>query len=332
MLWQLRRLLGDLHRPRLTTVHERRDAPRRVRKPIVFSSPGLTPDVCLTVFDQEFHVHSIILKLPSNFFRKFLDSRDKEAAPASSLFQYDYVSVLDADGTWRLEPSSKATGPSEKSLNEYPRAQAKNVEPFRKLLCSMYTRTYRIENVNELLAIIRLADYYCALPNLSGTQADEIILAAKKVQHAVLFTECFIHLVAILHDTNAYLWLLLNEGKCRLHQMILRAQQMVMTCLIQGDLRLDLDTMSYDPEHDDPEDCVPFFREILQRDAREQEAREHGARWARDFYEPIDGLMKNNLALDQTGFGAGQGLYKYSFLCTHLADEDMPWETTDFDW
>ena len=75
-------------------------------KLIVFSSPGLTPDVRLTVFGQEFHVHSIILKLQSNFFGKFLDSGDKAATPPSSLFQYDYVSVSDDDGTWGLEPTS----------------------------------------------------------------------------------------------------------------------------------------------------------------------------------------------------------------------------------
>ena len=74
--------------------------------PIVFSSPGLTPDVRLTVFGREFHVHSIVLKLHSNFFRKFLDAGNKTATPASSLFQYDYVSVLDDDGTWGLETST----------------------------------------------------------------------------------------------------------------------------------------------------------------------------------------------------------------------------------
>jgi hypothetical protein len=45
--------------------------------PVVFQSPGLQPDVRLTVFDKEFHVHSVLLKLHSAFFRKFLDSPDK---------------------------------------------------------------------------------------------------------------------------------------------------------------------------------------------------------------------------------------------------------------
>ncbi|KAH9215140.1 hypothetical protein DL95DRAFT_461401 [Leptodontidium sp. 2 PMI_412] len=45
--------------------------------PIVFSTPGLKPDTRLTVFEQEFQVHSLVLKLHSAFFRKFLDSPDK---------------------------------------------------------------------------------------------------------------------------------------------------------------------------------------------------------------------------------------------------------------
>ena len=68
----------------------------------------LKPDTRLTVLRQEFHVHSVILKLHSAFFRKFLDSEDKEVAPAFSAFRYDYVSVFDTDGTWGLEPASTA--------------------------------------------------------------------------------------------------------------------------------------------------------------------------------------------------------------------------------
>ncbi len=76
--------------------------------PIVFQSPGLKPDVRLTIYGQEFHVHSVILKLHSNFFRKFLDSPEKEAAPPSSPFKYDYASVTDADGFSGLEPVAAA--------------------------------------------------------------------------------------------------------------------------------------------------------------------------------------------------------------------------------
>jgi hypothetical protein len=86
----------------------RSESPNDTQEPIVFQSPGLKPDVRLTICGQEFHVHSVILKLHSNFFRKFLDSPDKEAAPASSPFKYDHVSVIDADGISGLEPVATA--------------------------------------------------------------------------------------------------------------------------------------------------------------------------------------------------------------------------------
>jgi len=75
---------------------------------IIFASPGLKPDLRLRLFEKvELHVHSIILKLYSNYFRRFLDSPEKKLAPESALFKYEYSTVIDEDGTWALEPDSK---------------------------------------------------------------------------------------------------------------------------------------------------------------------------------------------------------------------------------
>lgn len=52
---------------------------------IKFISPGLKADVRLKVFQHEIHVHSLILKLNSSYFRRFLDSPDKTGEPASPL-------------------------------------------------------------------------------------------------------------------------------------------------------------------------------------------------------------------------------------------------------
>jgi len=103
---------------------------RKISQPIVFTAPGLGPDVSLKVFDNwEFHVHSVLLKLHSAFFRKFLDSADKntagsttDAVPASGLLttegagivngaaiRYEWVTQIDEDGDgWHLVEKSKA--------------------------------------------------------------------------------------------------------------------------------------------------------------------------------------------------------------------------------
>lgn len=75
---------------------------------IVFRSPGLIADTCLTVFEQDFHVHSVILKLYSAYFRRFLDSADKDhtTEPQFSSFRYLYTTVVDDDGVWALEPAA----------------------------------------------------------------------------------------------------------------------------------------------------------------------------------------------------------------------------------
>lgn len=60
------------------------------------------------LFDMEFHVHSIILKLHSAYFRRFLDSPEKEKDdPLPGRFAYKYVAVIDDDNTWALEPAAK---------------------------------------------------------------------------------------------------------------------------------------------------------------------------------------------------------------------------------
>jgi hypothetical protein len=78
--------------------------------PIVFASPGTQPDVRFMVLKQEFHLHSVILKLHSNFFRRFLDSADKQGPPEFASFRYEYVSVIDEKGEeplWALDVAAK---------------------------------------------------------------------------------------------------------------------------------------------------------------------------------------------------------------------------------
>lgn len=79
---------------------------------IIFSSRNLAPDVLLCVFDQEFAVHSGILKVHSGFFAKFLDSVDKAPVSTGSYgnssggkltsFTYCWVTKVDGKKEWSL--------------------------------------------------------------------------------------------------------------------------------------------------------------------------------------------------------------------------------------
>jgi hypothetical protein len=57
--------------------------------PIIFKASDLKHDMQLKVFDQEFHVHSTMLKLHSAYFRKFLDSPEKPRATAWLRLSFD---------------------------------------------------------------------------------------------------------------------------------------------------------------------------------------------------------------------------------------------------
>jgi hypothetical protein len=57
-----------------------------------------------------------------------------------------------------LLTTRNAPSPFDKILAEKPKARARQIEPFHKLICSMYTRPYVIKDVIELLTITDLAD------------------------------------------------------------------------------------------------------------------------------------------------------------------------------
>jgi hypothetical protein len=58
------------------------------------SKESFTTGVTIKVFKAEFHVHSVILKIGSTYWRKFLDSADKAASPSTATFRYEYVHIL----------------------------------------------------------------------------------------------------------------------------------------------------------------------------------------------------------------------------------------------
>jgi hypothetical protein len=164
-------------------------------------------------------------------------------------------------------------------------------------------------------------------------RAGQIIFAAKKLRHPIPFRECFIHLVSSLHDfyllslpalrDDKDLWLVLNEGKSSLREKILEAQHSVLMICLHKDLNDDLRLAMRDAYFQTPEYCSLGFRQLP---AILEETKDFRA------IESIEKLLQNNLVLDQTNFGAGEGPYAYRYLCAELADEDMPWDAAESDW
>lgn len=73
------------------------------KKPITFKSAGMKPDIYFKVFDQEFHVTSMVLKLHSGFFRTFLDPAGGKLPKSTQPgFTSEWFTRIDDDGTWEL--------------------------------------------------------------------------------------------------------------------------------------------------------------------------------------------------------------------------------------
>lgn len=95
--------------PKITNSHNAKMATSNTTpKTIVLTARGLESDVRLHVLNYTiFHVYSVVLKMNSAFFFKFLDSAEKTTlqavtAPISGRFKHDWVTKVDDDGTWSL--------------------------------------------------------------------------------------------------------------------------------------------------------------------------------------------------------------------------------------
>jgi len=69
----------------------------------VFQGRGIAPDVHLVVFGSYLHVHSIVLKMHSQFFYSFLDAPGSAAPIVRTNFKYSWITkVLDDGKGWQL--------------------------------------------------------------------------------------------------------------------------------------------------------------------------------------------------------------------------------------
>ncbi|TGO87755.1 hypothetical protein BPOR_0206g00130 [Botrytis porri] len=198
----------------------------------------------------------------SNYFRKFLDSPDKQNESVSdpALLRYDYSTVFDEDDTWGLVTVAKAPLLTEEMISRTNDIEGE-IEGFRQLLCAMYSTPYTIKDFEELSTLTRIADFYCALPIVSATLTGALI-------------DSPIFLKREVEDPSA----------CTKDQ-----------------LAEDYDSMI-------------FLAQKLRNPI---------------LFHP---LLANNLVLDRTNDGPGEGCYKHCFLCTEIADNELPWETMAVDW
>ncbi|CZR63412.1 uncharacterized protein PAC_13309 [Phialocephala subalpina] len=269
----------------------------------------------------------------------FLDSADKAGKPSSHSFRYEYTSVVDVKGLdntdtveWSLQPTGESLSfPfDEKDAAKLRTDVGIARSLFQKPITVMYNRPYTITFWTELRLITSFADYYCALPILSatlngaligsplfhldddgtggtrsefGNNAHQIILIALKLRykHAELT-----RLVTEEYDRN-----------CRTQSPLC---SMFSGILVAGEIKYGKEMSPYRPPARSPN----FFRKLLSPGFAKSEPSE--------LKTSLKAVMVNNLVLDKSGCGAGEGPYLTYLLCANIKDEDLPWDRDEVDW
>ncbi|KAM0171697.1 hypothetical protein ACHAPF_007944 [Botrytis cinerea] len=148
----------------------------------IFHLPGHKADVKLSVFDGlEIHVHSVLLKLHSAFFRRFLDLHNKDGEGKNTgSFRYEWATVYDDDGSWSLFDARNIKSNNANS-NWMPRKLRDTREAhelaFMNFIGTFYGKSWAIKNTEALQLVTELADYYCALPVVSKSIHGSLFLS-----------------------------------------------------------------------------------------------------------------------------------------------------------
>ncbi|PVH75276.1 hypothetical protein DL98DRAFT_466661 [Cadophora sp. DSE1049] len=304
--------------------------------------PGFTADTRLKVFSVKFHTHSMLLKIHSAFFRKFLDSPDKlKSKTGGSAFKHEWVTQKQPD-----------------DIVEFKKPIDSEVLHFKMLLQAMYNEPIEFEDCNDLRQLTELADYYCALKVVSFAldatigrgafpfsqlqkQPCEMLQVAARLRHPRLFRECLIlsigpfskpkiHMIEDpkLHKlakyAHAQVGLLAAEAQIEIinvmepyrlsnpklrNEMQARIEDAGVMC------RKDPRTAAYLPA---------YYRKLW-------DFKYDGIVTANPFRKPLSEVMANHLTFNR-GYEAGEGQFRDFFFCGQILNEELPWNAGEKDW
>ncbi|PQE22580.1 hypothetical protein CJF31_00001490 [Rutstroemia sp. NJR-2017a BVV2] len=326
--------------------------------PVVFQLATHPPDVKLKIFDDlEFHAHSTILKKQSAFFRAFMDSPDKRL-PLTGEWKYEWVSVVDDDGTWSLVDIRHA--PKD---NNNPLEGDKSLQQtaFKKFIGVFYQQPWRIANTEELDLVIEMADYYCALPVVSGAfsaafhrskmfarkfrDADQrdLLSFAIKMRNADLFRDCMILICGDMGDSEKGKLAhfepdlgdpALNSLATTLHNQIvdkiIKANKMLLIAHLNRSTRAEREELQNNLDEEVKKLCSEidwspcYYREMMIDRWQRKPGSEHSE------YVGILDLLQNNITFNKGAY-VNHNFRWYPdpflsrhFLCADIKDSDLP--------
>ncbi|TVY73407.1 hypothetical protein LSUE1_G008361 [Lachnellula suecica] len=317
-----------------------------IREPTIFESPGTEPDVRIVVFDREFHVHSAILRHDSGFFRENLVSSNASGTTASHIC-YEYVSVVDDEGAWRLEQGKEMSTTEAKELKNGLSKPAEEAA-FEKLLCAMYDTPYPVKSLQELSDISRLAHLYqtISIVSLSLNSAKyssprfpreinlnplEALILARELRQPFLFREALVYAVSRwadcrfdrkVLDAHPDLKTIVESEYSKISMQIAIVLYITFASVSRKD-RIFLfvtdelkSSVSLDPGLP-PTRGAKYFRALYERLAS----------WDQDscssVKEILQELLKINITLVDHNYTVAES---DKFLCAQIEDGELPWD------
>ncbi|KAL5314642.1 hypothetical protein ACEPPN_017285 [Leptodophora sp. 'Broadleaf-Isolate-01'] len=296
-------------------------------KIVKFTSPSLIADVCLKIFDTGYHVKSILLKIHSAFFRKFLDSRDKmDSSRACEDFKNSAVQI-DQGGALEFN--------GDKGLD---------TKCFRILLQAVYNEPYEIADNDVLCLLVDLADYivFCfqlqpsQFRPVQDAQSCDAAEAPRDVQqmphpHSVAILSPRFHKLEDLKHRklaeNAYAKVGLRVGN---------AQKALLS---QMDTHRRSNPRPKQEMQDDIDNAISMSRTGATPASPLLLPAYYRALWCFEsqffpkiypFRAATSVTMKNCLTFN-TSYVSGSGCLKDCFLCGEVRDEELPWTAAEID-
>lgn len=219
---------------------------------------------------------------------------------------------------------------------------------FENMLCAMYRKNYKLGSHEDLTELVRLADFYCALPAVSYSlhsalnmnpdfvaeipdHATQLLSAAYKLRHSVLFRECLVHVIGLRESMD--LNLAYEEEKLSNTVEVCYGRLCSDLVKVQKGLMKLESSIPHGPSHIQKGMAVTLYVAKISLSKHYRNALPKFSDHIRELVSPIlKPILKNNLTLDSSGDGAGEGIFADRFLCARITDEEMPWDKNAKDW
>lgn len=236
---------------------------------------------------------------------------------------------------------------------------------FENLLCALFGRQAKLFDAADLICLTNLADYYLCLPIVSNAcyealfdnprlnisiakNAATLLPIACKLRHKILFRECLIHAIGNFsiplkqeHISNPKLYEVISAVRIKSKASLYSVGKEIL------EMQLDPATFGEGKKENGPDikdwvfsmtrGCFAKNNEGMLRISLPMHYRRL---WSIDhpkeitqaaFKRLLDPIMKNNLRLDSSGVGTGEGKFRNHFLFIHIEDSDLPWEISQTD-